>query len=352
MPLCLRVPKVSGQRVLRALGEMGLLSRSFKVTAQEESLLLPLERRPSDLEMERLAVSEPAAVLTEAFLPRAVARPTLLNVLSERLPPHLLASVPRSIDHVGDIAVIELAPKLWEHRTTIGDAILAVERHTRTVLAKRGPVAGAFRLRGYEVVAGEKRTTTVHRENGCIFHLDLAKVYFTPRLSFEHQRVAASVKESETVADLFSGVGPYAVQIARRLQDVRVYAVDLNPAAVEYLKLNIAANKVWGKVIPTLGDAREAVRTQLARRADRVIMNLPTEATAFLDAACLALKPEGGVVHHYAFLRAGESIESVQATAAEAIHRAGREVERVLAARTLRAVAPRTYLVALDLSVK
>lgn len=337
---------------MRALGGMELLNRRYRIRAEEETLLLPLARPPSAPEMERLETLEPSATLLKAEVPRVVPRPTLLDALSGRLPPHLLAVAPRSIDHVGDIAVIELAPELWEHRALIGDAILAVEKRTKTVLAKKGPVTGAFRLRGYEVAAGESRTETVHRENSCVFYLDLARVYFTPRLSYEHQRVTLSVKEGETVVDLFTGVGPYAVQIAKQLRDVKVYAVDLNPAAAEYLKRNIAANRVWGKVIPILGDARKVVRTRLTGIADRVIMNLPSEALAFLDAACLALKPQGGVINYYVFLRRGGSTETAQAEVADAIRRAGREVQAVLASRTLRAVAPHEYLAALDLAVK
>jgi len=331
---------------------MELLNRSFKVAAEEGNLLLPLVRLPSASETARLKTLEPAMMLLDAEVPRPIARPTLLDALSERLPPHLLAVAPRSIDHIGDIAVIEFVPELWQHRAIVGNAILAVEKRTRTVLAKKGPVTGAFRLRDYEVVAGDGKMETVHRENGCVFYLDLSKVYFTPRLSFEHQRVAMSAKEGETVVDLFSGVGPYAIQIAKRVRDIRVYAVDLNPAAVEYLERNILANNVWGKVIPIEGDAREVVRQQLANSADRVIMNLPSQATLFLDAACLALKPRGGVVHHYAFATAGEPIEVVQASAVDAIRQAGRGVEAVLATRTIRAVAPHEYLVALDLAVR
>lgn len=351
MPLCAKIAKRSGQKVLHALGEMGLIHNAYKVASENATLLLPLVAMPSAVQQARLKALEPALMLIEAEVPASAKTPTVLGILSESLPPHLLSSVPRSIDHIGDIVVIELPVELWPHRDVVGNAILAIEKRTRTVLAKSGPVSGTFRVRDYEVIAGEDKTTTVHRENGCLFHLDLSKVYFTPRLSHEHERVATLARQGETVIDLFSGVGPYAIQVAKRLSEVKVYAVDLNPAAVQYLNRNILLNKVWDRVTAIEGDAREVVRAKLVGVADRVIMNLPSQATAFLDAACMALKAEGGVIHHYAFAAQDESRERLQVAATEAIRLAGRAVASIVATRTVRPVAPREYLTAMDLRV-
>ncbi len=41
------------------------------------------------------------------------------------------------------------------------------------------------------------------------------------------------VQDGETVVDLFAGVGPFSVLIGKRNPSVKVYAVDLNPDAVE-----------------------------------------------------------------------------------------------------------------------
>jgi len=97
------------------------------------------------------------------------------------------------------------------------------------------------------------------------------------------------------------------VQIAKMHKNVRVYAVDANPYAVECLKKNIKLNRVNGKVIPILGNSDEVVGRRLLGRADRVIMNLPGEAAQFICAACRALKARGGVIHFYRFLKAPDT---------------------------------------------
>ena len=94
------------------------------------------------------------------------------------------------------------------------------------------------------------------------------------------------MKDGETVVDLFAGVGPFSVLIGKRNPNSKVYAVDLNPDAVELLKVNVRVNKVENRVFPILADAREIAATKLKGVADRVIMNLPETAIDFVDAAC------------------------------------------------------------------
>ncbi|MEM2352243.1 MAG: hypothetical protein QXT26_07535 [Thermoproteota archaeon] len=42
-----------------------------------------------------------------------------------------------------------------------------------------------------------------------------------------------------------------------------VYSIDINPDAIEYLKRNVYANSVHGKVIPLLSDARKIIESEL-----------------------------------------------------------------------------------------
>ena len=76
-------------------------------------------------------------------------------------------SLPRALDTVGDIAIIEIPPELNAHASLIGEAILKTHKNMRTVLAKAGAVSGTYRLRELAVIAGEPKTTTVHKEHGC-----------------------------------------------------------------------------------------------------------------------------------------------------------------------------------------
>jgi tRNA (guanine37-N1)-methyltransferase len=163
--------------------------------------------------------------------------------------------------------------------------------------------------------------------------------------------VAALVQDGETVVDLFAGVGPFSVLIGKRNPKVQVYAVDLNPDAVELLTVNVRANKVENHVFPILADAREIAATKLKGTADRVIMNLPETAIDFVDSACNAIKLQGGVVHFYGFVRSPDSIDNLKQHFSELVEKTGRKVEAFLYAKSIRETAPFESQVVLDAKI-
>ncbi len=256
----------------------------------------------------------------------------------------------RAFDIVGDIAVVKIPEKLLPKKQIIGQALIKVHHHVRAVLNQTTPVRGEFRTRELEVIAGEPRTETTHREGGCSFKVDLAKVYFSPRLATERLRVTKQTKQGEVVTNLFAGVGCYSVLIAKHSEVSKIYSIDKNPEAVNYMRENIRVNKVGGRVVPIFGDARDVVETRLMGKADRVLMPLPELARGFFDVALLALKPEGGVVHFYDFGKEsdlfGPSLEFVRTAAAAK----GKKVE-LLESRAIRSYATKVYHIVLDLKI-
>lgn len=255
----------------------------------------------------------------------------------------------RAFDVIGDIAVVKLPEKLLPKKRLIGQALIEVHSNVRTVLNQISPVRGEFRTRELEVIAGEPRTETIYREGGCSFKVDLAKAYFSPRLATERLRVAKLVKPGEVAINLFAGVGCYSVLIAKYSKASRVYSIDKNPSAFEYMRENIRINKVGDTVVPILGDARDVVENRLAGQADHVLMPLPELARDFFDVALKALKPAGGVIHFYDFGREqdifGPSLEFARSAAASRGFKA-----TLLGARKIRSYATRCYHVVLDLA--
>ncbi len=256
----------------------------------------------------------------------------------------------RAFDIVGNIAVVKLPDGLLPKKHLIGEALMQVHRHVRTVLRQTSAVRGEFRTRELELIAGEPEIETMYHESGCIFKVDLAKTYFSPRLAHERLRIAQLVKPGEVVTNLFAGVGSYSVVIAKQGKASRVYSIDKNPAAFDYMHTNIRINKVGDRVVPILGDAREVVEANLRGKADRVLMPLPELAREFFDVALLALKPEGGVVHLYDFGKEPElfrpSLEFARAAAA-----AKEKKVELLGNKAIRSYATRVYHVVLDLKV-
>jgi tRNA (guanine37-N1)-methyltransferase len=317
---CLKVPKALGEKAVRLVRKLNLNDRELKVQQVEDYLYIPLISEPSSAEIKEFKrILLEFEISAYKFHERAKRPLKLLDVLEDNLPIRLLASVPRAIDFIGDIAVIEIPPELEDYKKTIGEAILKTHKRVDTVLAKSGAVEG---------------------------------VYFSPRLSREHNRVASQVKEGETVVDMFTGVGSFSILIAKKRENVQVYAIDVNPDAVEFLKRNIAVNRVEKKVMPILGDVRQVVREQLIGVADRVIMNLPGKAIEYVDVACEVIKLGGGIMHYYEFTNVPEPLETARVRLTEAISQTNRNVKKILLARVVRATAPFTWQVVVDAEIQ
>jgi tRNA (guanine37-N1)-methyltransferase len=350
--VCVKVPKTSGERAITLLTKFALADKSLVIQREEEFISIPLVREPQGIELTTLKAQIPTFTLLNAvFSEKELPPETLTQALEDKLPQELLSSVPQAFDIIGDIVVIDIPSQLKQYQKTIGEAILRTQKNVTTVLAKASDISGVFRVRDYDYIAGEHKTQTIHREFGCQYHVDIAKAYFSPRLSHEHERVALQVQDEEAVADLFAGVGPFSVLIGKRNPTAKIYAVDLNPDAVELLKVNVQINKVEDRVFPILGDAREITRTNLKGKADRVIMNLPETAIDFVDAACNAIKTEGGIVHFYGFVRAPDSIENLEQRFSELVEKNGRQVEKNLYAKNIRETAPFESQVVLDAKI-
>ncbi len=271
----------------------------------------------------------------------------LMRELADRLPERLLPLLPSGMQVVGDIAILSLRPELVEHAAAIGEVILARFPFVRTVCRKLGPAVGARKAPQVEVIAGEPRTETTHREGGCLFRLDVARVIFSKGNIRERQRMARVVREGEVVFDLFAGIGYFTIHMAKTGRPAVIYASDINPVALHYLAVNVHLNKVRGLVVPVLADCRRLAEA-LPDLADRVVMGFLPGTAAYLPAAFRALKPEGGVIHYHDTYHERElwhrPIQVLRAAAAEA----GYRLEAVLYKGVVKSYGPRIYHVVLD----
>ncbi len=329
---CVVVPRDRGEEVRRVLKEQDVLQKHLKIREEGGHLRLPTTRR--------MEVGWPAeeAEFEDAFRPVRSYKDVV------RVPDALRHELPTAFDVIGDIAVLKIPEPLVPHRAEIGRAVLAWNATLRVVAQDRG-VTGSLRIRDLEIIAGEPRTTTVHREFGLRYHVDVARAYFSPRLGSERLRVADQVAPGETVADPFAGVGPYAILIARRRSPKRVVASDANPAAVGFLRQNVAANRAE-RVEVHEGDARAVLRAHAP--FDRVILDLPHSAMEFLPDALGALGPRG-TLHVYAILEDADRDERAAAIR-RAVETSGRRIVDVTPHR-VRAYSPTQHHVAFDVTV-
>jgi len=333
---CVRVPKRSGEAVRSALAEMGALQRNAAVRKDQEYLYFPLKDK---INVDELKVSYSDLKLLRMDF-EYEEKQTFASILG----------FTPSFEMIGDLAIIDSDdPDAAE----IADAILLIQKNISTVLGTLSPVTGEFRVREFCVLAGVPKTQTVHREYGCRYEVDLARVYFTPRLGTERKRIADQIGQGDVVVDMFAGAGPFSILIAKTVGQVQVVAIDKNPVAIEYLKRNAQLNRTPNiKII--CGDVRD-VAPDLRNISDHLIMNLPHSANEFLDCALMILKP-GGVIHYYDIAPDSDPFTGAREAIEQAASDCGRELGglvrvQVLDERIVRSYSPNQYNVALDVRV-
>jgi len=325
---CIAVPQADGEETRQALAAAGVLDDDHRIVGEEGTLYIP--------------VTDPDGV-PEGFETTTRALPARETT---QTPADRLGYEP-SLERLGDVVIVDEDDP--DRAAEIADAVLASDLPARSVLNRASKIKGELRVRDWELLAERADaetelapTETVHREYGHEFLVDLAAVYFSPRLATERHRVVEQVQPGERVLDMFAGVGPFAIPAAS--QGAEVVAVDLNETAVEYLRENARRNGVSDAITAVAGDVRE-VATDYQGWADRLIMNLPHSAGAFLETA-VGLAGEECVIHYYDIQHDsdpfGPGIEAIRA-AAEPAYDVAVETEHVV-----RSYAPHELNVCLD----
>ncbi|MFC6787182.1 class I SAM-dependent methyltransferase [Halobaculum halobium] len=322
---CVRVPVSEGEGTRQALAERDLLDGDREIAVDDGDIFLPV---------------------VDAAVARDAGYAVVERETAERdgpTPPAEVLGFEPSYGRLGDIVILDEDDA--ERARAIADAIVESDVPCETVVNRASKVAGEFRVREWDVLYGE-HTETVHREYGHEFALDVAEVYFSPRLATERHRVVEQVESGERVVDMFAGVGPFAVPMAAR--GAEVLACDVNPAAIDYLRANAERNGVADRVTALEGDVRETT-ADYDGWADRVVMNLPHSADEFLDTA-VRLAGDDCVLHLYDMAHEDDPFGPSERAIREIAEPAGYEVE-VLTRREVRSYAPHELNVCLDVRI-
>ncbi len=318
--LFVRIPKNKGEQVRRELMELGAVDKGLKIKRERNDLLIPVLMRIGSYETGYGDFEE---------------------LMIERSPAEILGFSP-AFEQIGDIAIIDRhepdAQKVAE--------VLLKQNRIRTVLQAETSVCGEYRKRSLSILAGEIKTETLYRENECKYMLDLSKVYFTPRLSTERMRIAEQVRDGDMVVDMFAGVGPFCILIARRYPGARVIAIDKNPDAIRYLRENVRLNRVRNIEIRE-GDARDVLKGITG--VDHIIMNLPHSAIEFMDVAFRIIK-KGGVIHFYALAHEDDLFDGILKRIVDLAGLSGLQIIP-LDKRIVRPYAPYQFNICIDFRV-
>jgi tRNA (guanine37-N1)-methyltransferase len=220
---------------------------------------------------------------------------SLHSILQDKLTPEKFSLLPKGFEVIGDIAIISIPPALEDQKYIIADAFSYLRKDVKTVLRKLHKIEGSARVADFELLLGD-RTTTIHRENGCLFELDVTKTFYTGKMHYERARITNKVEDGEIVLVLFVGVGAFLIPIKKK-KNVNITGLDNNRNACQFLRKNLELNHIEANIVH--GDARQ-LNNLFKMSFDRIVMPTPYAQDFFLDIAHSILRP-GGYVHFYTF---------------------------------------------------
>ena len=309
---CVKVPLKQLNDTRIELMEKGLMNMEYRIKAEDEFGYIPVNANVEGYEIVCMHL-EAMKKVPHNFS----------ELLEDELTDEEIENLRTSFDTIGDIVILEIPDKKKKKKF------------------KKSAVKGTTRVRDLEFLAGEDDSVTIHKEHGARLKLDVREVYFSPRLATERKRVMESVNDGEKILDMFCGIGPFPIVIAKN-KNVEITSVDINEEAIKYLNENIKLNKLKGNIETYCGDVRE-VSKSFNSKFDRIIMNLPGLAYTFLDVA-FDLIDDNGIINYYEFSDSYEQGIKRLEIAANAV---GKKVE-IINCRKVKSTSPGEWHVAID----
>jgi tRNA (guanine37-N1)-methyltransferase len=238
-----RVGKMEAQEAIESLRKNMNLLREYPVTRDDTWIYIPVKEEFQSPDSVMLHRDEPRKIIPTGHA--------------------------GGFDLIGEIAIIHL--RNTGRIMDITEFILRVKPGIRTIYSDGG-IRGELRLRDLELLYGPDDPTTIYRENGLRFNVNVKTAYFSPRLSTERYLLSRRIKNGERIFDMFAGIGSFSLNLAHE-SEIQVFACDINPAAYELMKSNISMNKLKGSIDPFNGDSYEKIKE--LGTFSRIVMNNP-----------------------------------------------------------------------------
>lgn len=292
MAKCVSIDKRSAECTIKVLREKDILDRDFNVLREGDRVLVPVvENYIGEALKEAKKCTENPEVVDCAPPRKKLER----------------ASLP-SLDIVDNVVIIRENALKHVEKSEFLNTLKKVYPRVRAVWVKKETV-DVFRTPILELLWGEEVRDVVAKEHGLKFKVKLGQVYFNPRFSEEHHRLAVHVGPGEVVVDMFCGVGGFAIHIAATTPSL-VIANDANPIAYALLLENVALNmkKLRGTIVPLNLDSKSLVEVLVKGSVDRIIADFPTGSLGFVEVYEYLLRP-GGVLHLYVLAESENKVE-------------------------------------------
>ncbi|MCX6818913.1 MAG: class I SAM-dependent methyltransferase family protein [Candidatus Aenigmarchaeota archaeon] len=252
--------------------------------------------------------------------------------------------LPSSYQIIGDVLLLKFMKiKSIKQKKRVASAIMKLLPYIKTV-CEIIKVEKEFRVPKIRKLAGNG-TETTHKEHGILYKLDVSKIMFSKGNLNERQRLITKIKPGEIIIDMFAGIGYFSLGLAKFSKAKKIYAIEKNPVAFNYLKENIKLNKIKN-IEPILGDNRE-ITEKLKEKADRIIMGYFPKTEQFLPFALMILKKKG-IIHFHNTYKENELWQKPINEIKIACHGF---TYKILEKKKVKSIAPRTWHVVLDIEI-
>ncbi len=284
------IPVEEASETIPLLMRKDLVNRNAKISKGDGCRLVPIKEGKEDI------VSSMGYGITEGEAhsrDRTPPQERIKAALSD-LPEDVIKDLPMRWEYVGRIAIIVLKDSAEPYKQRIGD-VYARELGMESICVDRQGVSGEFRRPTTEIIHGD-RTEDVRLENGILYDMDVTKVMFASGNVDERERMKNLDCTSETVVDMFAGIGYFTLPLAKFANPSKVYACEKNPDSYAFLVKNVGLNEVEDIVEPILSDNRDLDIGM--HFADRILMGYVQTTSEFLPKALDMIKP-GGIIHYH-----------------------------------------------------
>ncbi len=248
-------------------------------------------------------------------------------------------------DIIGSIAILKFNREKKKEKLKQAKQLLK-RKNIKTVLEKAERVKGRLRTFKTKFLAGEKTRETVHKENNCLFKLNVETCYFSPRLSEERKEIASFVKKKDAVLVLFSGVAPFPIVIAKLAKPKKIVAIELSRECNKYAKGNVKLNKLDNVEI-IQGDVKKKVTKELGK-FDVIVMPRPNLKETFLKEA-FSVSKKGTRIYYYCFCKENKLNKLVEEVYKESKN--SRKKIKILNIKKAGDIAPYKYRYRIDIKV-
>lgn len=232
----------------------------------------------------------------------------LQTLLEDKLDGELLNKLPSGYSIIGDIAIFRhIDQELNYYKQDIGNIVIDIDPQVNVVVEQFSTDSN-YRKPQIIHLAGEKRTTTKHKEYSTIFNIDVAKITFSPGNKGERGYLINTVKNNEIIVDMFACAGNLSLPIVKNNSTVKCYGIEMNVEAYSFLERNIEENKIKDRYFPILGDNRDKTPKDIA---SRVLMGYFESDASQLFRAVNAINKEGWI-HYHTIIQRGKIEDAVK----------------------------------------